>query len=298
MNDAGTEQAVIDRLVQWAQGREPIRAMLLYSSRANPNAWLDLFSDYDVLVAVTDVRSFHEDDRWLEDFGRVLVVYRNPIGLEHGFESFGFITLYDDGTKIDYGFFPVEFLHWAAREPRLPDDLDNGYVILVDKDHLTDGLQPPTYNAYFPTPPTERDYRAVIDEFFSDSTYVAKHLWRDNLFSVKLSLDHIMKLQCLRRMLEWQMEIEHHWSVKPGAYGKGLKGRVGPGIWSELESTYVGAGTAENWDALFKTIDLFRKVAVEVAVALGYEYPYDMDRRVTAHLARVRGLDRRADHLA
>ena len=34
------------------------------------------------------------------------------------------------------------------------------------------------------------------------------------------------------------------------------------------------------------------------ANALGYEYPYDMDRRVTAHLARVRGLDRRADHFA
>ena len=34
------------------------------------------------------------------------------------------------------------------------------------------------------------------------------------------------------------------------------------------------------------------------AAALGYEYPYDMDSGVTAHLARVRGLDRRADHLA
>ena len=37
--------------------------------------------------------------------------------------------------------------------------------------------------------------------------YVAKHLWRDNLFPMKLSLDHIMKFHCLRKMLEWQMGI-------------------------------------------------------------------------------------------
>jgi aminoglycoside 6-adenylyltransferase len=73
-------------------------------------------------------------------------------------------------------------------------------------------------------------------------------------------------------MLEWRMEIDYNWSVKTGAYGKGLKKRLKPEIWSELESTYVGARLEENWGALFKTIDLFRKVANEVADHLRYEY--------------------------
>ena len=63
-----------------------------------------------------------------------------------------------------------------------------------------------------------------------------------------------------------------------------------PEIWSELESTYVGAGIEENWDALFRTLALFRKVAVEVAGQLGYAYPHDVHRRVVVHAQRVRGV--------
>jgi aminoglycoside 6-adenylyltransferase len=204
----------------------------------------------------------------------------------------GFITHYEEGVKVDYGFYPVEYLTWVAREAKLPDDLDNGYTVLLDKDHLTAELKPPTYTAYFPCPPTRQEFIAIVEEFFNDSAYVAKHLRRDNLFSVKLSLDHIMKFGCLRQMLEWRMEIEHNWRVKPGACGKGLQMRIEPGVWSALESTYVGAGFDENWDALFATIDLFRKVASEVARQLGYEYPFDMDRRVVAYLNGVRDLDK------
>jgi aminoglycoside 6-adenylyltransferase len=298
MRDTEKEQAVISRLVQWAEKHEAIRAMLLYSSRTHPNAPLDVFSDYDVLLAVTDVHPFHEDDRWLEEFGKVLVVFRNPIGLEHGFENLGFVTHYEDGTKIDYGFYPVKFLRWVADESRLPEDLDNGYAVLLDKDHLTDRLKAPSYAAYIPTPPTEQDYRAVIEEFFNDSLYVAKNLWRDNLFPMKYCLDYIMKFQCLRKMLEWRMEAEHNWSIRLGAYGKGLKKHSKPEIWAELESTYVGAGTEENWEALFKTIGLFRRVATDVAGALGYKYLHELDKRVMSYLHKVKKLDKRADHLA
>ena len=293
MSDTRADQAILDRLIAWAGSCESIRAMLLYSSRANPAATLDRFSDYDVLLAVTDVRSFHEDARWLEAFGKVLVVYRNPIGLEHGFECFGFITHYEEGVKIDYGFFPTAFLAWAAQQPRLPDDLDDGYAVLLDKDGLTAGLRPPTYTAYRPVPPGEQAYRTVIEEFFNDALYVAKNLWRGNLLPMKESLDTIMKFTCLRKMLEWQMEIEHDWSIRTGAHGKGLKKHIRPEVWAELERTYVGAGPAENWAALFRTIDLFRAAASDVAGALRYEYPHDMDDKVTARLKEIRELGTR-----
>ena len=49
-----------------------VRAMLLTSSRADPKAHLDLFSDYDVILVVTDIHPFFEDRTWLQDFGQVL----------------------------------------------------------------------------------------------------------------------------------------------------------------------------------------------------------------------------------
>jgi hypothetical protein len=56
MNEHTPEQAVYNRLIHWAEKEDLIRAMLLYSSRANRHASTDIFSDYDILLAVTDVR--------------------------------------------------------------------------------------------------------------------------------------------------------------------------------------------------------------------------------------------------
>ena len=71
MHTTPTDQAVITRLNHWAQSNKSIRAMLLYSSRANPDAVVDRFSDYDILLAVDDVRGFHQDDSWMDVFGDV-----------------------------------------------------------------------------------------------------------------------------------------------------------------------------------------------------------------------------------
>ncbi len=75
----------------------------------------------------------------------------------------------------------------------------------------------------------------------------------------------------------------------------GLKGLLPASVWVELERTYVGGGIAENWDALFATVGLFRDVAVEVGGALGFEYPSDLCARVCAYLEDVRTLERPGD---
>jgi len=289
------ENRVLHRLIQWAEQREPVRAMLLTSSRANPKAPVDLFSDYDVILVVENIHPFFEDRTWLAEFGKVLVVYRDPIQLEYGFERFRYITQYEDGGKIDFTLWPVELLRRVAENSELPGELDVGYTVLLDKDRLTDELKPPTYQAYVPTPPTEAAYQNVVEEFFHESTYMAKHLWRDELMPAKYNLDHAMKQVNLRTMLEWRLGIDQRWSVNPGDYGKGLKKVLKPEIWAELENTYVGAAIEENWQALFGTITLFRKVAIEVADHLGYSYPHDLDQRVVEYLQKVKSLDRRAE---
>jgi aminoglycoside 6-adenylyltransferase len=291
MNEPAKGDRAIDRLIEWAEKQAAVRALIQTSSRANPDAPVDLFSDYDVIVVVTDIRPYDADDSWLEDLGRVLVVYRDPLRLDHGFERFARITQYEDGLKIDYTFWPVGLLNHVIADAELPDELDVGYRILVDKDNLASRLKPPTHRAHIPEPPTEIAYRTLIEEFFHEATYVAKHLWRNDLLPAKYNLDQAMKQDDLRQMLEWRIECDLGWDWKPGAYGKGLKQRLPAETWAELESTYVGAGLKENWQALFRTIDLFRKVAIEAGERLGYSYPHELDRRVSAYLQKVRTLD-------
>jgi aminoglycoside 6-adenylyltransferase len=181
-----------------------------------------------------------------------------------------------------------------VKEPQLPREFDAGYQVLLDKDHLTEGLQLPTYASYIPTPPTEAEYQDRIESFFLDTTYVAKFLWRDDVMAAKHILDYYIKQEHLLPVLQWRIEIDHKWSIKPGPYGRGLKRWLPTNLWADLENTYTGAELNSNWSALFQTIDLMRRVATEVGERLGYSYPDELERRVVSYLQKVRKLDRDA----
>lgn len=290
MLDKLKENPVVQKIMNWAEQQDNVRVLILYSSRTYPGARVDLLSDYDLLLIVRDIQPYFTDKSYLDELGKVLVVYKNPIGQENGFDSFGDTTLYEDGIKIDYGFLPVAWLEWVRSQGHLPDELENGYVVLLDKDGLTSGLKAPTYKAYIPEKPSAEEYQALVEEFFNETTYVAKNLWRDELFFWKFNLDYYMKNVLLLRMMEWRMEIDNNWSVKAGAHGRGIKKHFDLATWKELEATYAGAGIAENWQALFKTIDLFRKLSLEVGERMGFTYPRDLDSRVVEYLHKIHAL--------
>jgi aminoglycoside 6-adenylyltransferase len=291
---AERDDNVIGQLNRWADSQDLIRAVILTSSRAIPHGSVDLFSDYDVILAMRSIHPLYADRAWLEVFGPVLAGYRDPIIDENGLERSAYVIQYENGLKIDFSLWPVELLQRVTNSEQLPVEFDAGYQVLVDKDDLTTGLKQPTYSGYIPAPPTEAYYMDLIEGFFLDTTYVAKFLWRDDMMAAKHILDHSLKQEHLRPMLEWHAEIDHEWTLKPGPYGRRLKQHLRPDLWAELESTYIGVGSDENWEALFRTIGLMRRVATDVGKHLGYTYPHLLERRVVDYLWRVRRLDRNA----
>jgi len=293
MNDQSQPSDAVPRLIDWANARDEIRAMLMTSTRAKPNAVVDVFSDYDIILVLRDIHPFVENKRWLQTFGQVLVSYWDPIHASSvpGIDQTSSVIQYANGLKIDFTLWPVELMQHIATHKTLPADLDDGYVVLVDKDKITVGMPPPTYTIYIPVKPTAQAFATWVEEFFSDPPYVAKCLWRDELMPAKWCLDYDMKHVYLRRMLEWRVECDHNWSLPAGNLGKGLKKYLPVDIWAELEGTYAEAGIKENWAALFKTMALFRRVAIEVADCLGYDYSHDLDAGVTAYVKKMKKMD-------
>jgi aminoglycoside 6-adenylyltransferase len=277
----------INFLIDWGKQQDDVRAMILTGSLASPAPYVDAMSDYDVILILTDNLPRFERREWLSDFGTVLVAYRDPILPNEELQSWGYVVQYESGLRIDFTLWTVEMLQSLATMPELSAEFDAGYRVLMDKDSLTDSLKPPTHRGYIPKPPTEAEYLEKIENFLVDACGVAKYLWRDDLMAVKLVLDHYMKQEGLLQMLEWQLEIEHHWSVKPGPYGRRLKKWLRPDLWSALEATYTGADIASNWQTLERTIGLMQQVATEVGDSLGYAYPQAMHDRVMAYLQDI-----------
>jgi aminoglycoside 6-adenylyltransferase len=216
---------VLNPIIQWANAKAEIRAVLLTSTRAVPNAHVDILSDYDVILIVRDIHPFVSDHSWLEDFGDVLVVYWDPVypNPTFGIDCCANVTQYADGLKIDFTLWPVSLFQKIVAAPVLHAELDAGYQVLLDKDGLTVAMQAPTFKAYLPKLPSLETYQTHVNDFLTDAPYVAKCLWRNELFPAKWCLDYDMKHVYLRQMLEWRVGIEHNWSVPVGLLGKGLK---------------------------------------------------------------------------
>jgi aminoglycoside 6-adenylyltransferase len=286
-----SEAEVLGQVGAWATNHSLIRAVVLESSRAVGQAVLDRFSDYDILLVVSDVRPFADDNAWQRHFAEPLVRFSDTVAVL-GFETYSRLVLYQDHIKIDYAIWPLELLQRIVERQEPTELLDWGYRVLLDKDGLAARLPPATRTAHIPPKPTENEYTALVEEFWWETTYAAKHLWRDELVFAKYNLEVTMKFELLLHMLEWRIELDHGWTWKPGVLGRGMKRALPPDLWSALERTYAGPGIEDNWEALFAATALFRRVALEVAQALGYSYPQELDRGVSAYLEATHHLPR------
>jgi aminoglycoside 6-adenylyltransferase len=257
-----------------------------------PGGKVDALSDYDVILVVRDIRSLAGESvrTWIGDFGEVLVAWWDPIPTDPdaGIEQAGNVVQYADGLKIDFGLWSVGYLESVAALPALPADLDAGYRVLLDKEALTANLQPPTYRGYAPEPPDAATFFDNVYGFFVGVPYVAKCLLRDELLPAKWCLDIDMRDTYLRPMLEWWVACRHDWTIGLGNLGKGLKGKVPPALWQELEASYAGSAIEDNWESLFRLITLYDKVTREVAASLGFDYTDDLAERVSDFARRMR----------
>lgn len=277
------EAAVLARIVGWAGAQEAVRAVVLTSTRARPDAAVDALSDYDVILYATDPTPFLSGRSWPADLGPVLV-QMPPAGAAWEYPTR--LVLYEDGTKIDFTIQDLAALRAAAES--LPGELDAGYRVLLDKDGLAAALPGPTGSAYVLKPPTQADFTAVIEEFWFETSYVAKNLWRRELLPAKYSLECVSKQALLRRMLEWRVALDHDWTYRPGVEGRRLQDHLPPDLWIALEQTYAGADLEDNWTALFRTTALFRRVATDVARQIGLEYPHRLDAEMMRYLEQIR----------
>ena len=66
------EETVLNELLNWGQAKENIRAVVMTNSRTNTNASVDIFTDYDIELIVTNLQDFNNNDQWISYFGNVL----------------------------------------------------------------------------------------------------------------------------------------------------------------------------------------------------------------------------------
>ena len=277
-----TEKEVLSHFKKWAKNSDLIRAAVLTSSRANPEAEVDFLSDYDIELYVSDLSKFKKNDEWLEEFGPIMV--RWPYKPRStGFKDGNWITrliLFKDGLRIDF-----QITDQSKIEK---DAYANGYKILIDKDGITENLKKPTYSEFIIKKPEQEEYEALVNEFWWNAYYVPKYLWRDQLPFAKYMLDCTLRYSYLHQIIDWYIGLKNDWSVETGAQGKKFKEYLSKDKWEKWEETYAGADLEDNWTAFFEMTEFFRELAKEIGENLNYKYPDQVDKEVSKFCREIK----------
>lgn len=158
---------VLGEIINWAEQNDDVRAVLLTGSRENSNNVADLLSDYDIEIAVNNADQFLNGEQWLSAFGDILTIIRVD-------ESFSLrMVLYKDYVRIDFRIYSIENFKQYIDLPELPEHWDIGYIILCDKDRLTEHLEQPACKAFVVSKPSKEEFSATVTDFWWDTTYVA-----------------------------------------------------------------------------------------------------------------------------
>jgi aminoglycoside 6-adenylyltransferase len=289
-----TEQQMLDLILETARCDERVRAVIMNGSRTNPNARRDPFQDFDIVYLVTDVAPFRHHLEWIQRFGELMILQMpeemgDPPPSGDGF--FTYLMQFMDGNRIDLGLFTLA--QWRQHGK----DRDSLSLLLLDKDGIIEPFPPASEAAYLPKPPTAMQFADCCNEFWWVSPYVAKGLWRREILYAKTLLDEALRNEQLMKMLRWHIGVKTGFQISPGKLGKYFQKHLEPELWEMLLKTFADADYENTWDALFSMGDLFRRVAVPVADHFGFAYPFDDDRRVSAHLKYVRALPQDAKEL-
>lgn len=279
------DDTIRERIVEWARSEPAVRALALVGSRGR-GVGVDRLSDYDLVLFVRDVSAFTSSEGWLRSFGRVLVM------LPESYELMGRtvptrLVQYGEGPKVDFTICDVTPLRELAGAERLPEVLDAGYEMLVDKDGWGARLAAPSGRAGGDHRPTEAEFRQVVNEFWWEAAYVARNLARGEMVPALYSRECVMRFHCLVPMLEWWAHLSGR-GGPPGPHGRGLSRRLEGEEWERFSETVSGAGVEGGWNALWAMTDYFMDLTGRVARAAGFDAQDDVSEAVRAFLEGIR----------
>ncbi len=273
-----SENKVLNQLLGFAKEENQVRAVLWNGSRVNPNVKKDIFCDYDVVFSVIEPGYFLRNQDWIRQFGDLIIMQQNDC-MVGGTNAYIFLMQFTDGVRIDLSFHSIEVIAESVRRDSLTE-------VLLDKDNRIPLLDAPNESVYYVKKPSIQEFTKVVNEAWWIQTYVAKGIWRGELPLVKWMFDGIL-MDCLIKLLSWQVGLERNWQVNVGKCGRWLKKYLPPDIYEEFVTIYPGTDDEEIWQALAAYGKFVRKIGVKVAEGLGYIYPMQDDINVSGYLQEI-----------
>ncbi|WP_431611960.1 AadS family aminoglycoside 6-adenylyltransferase [Chryseobacterium sp. 'Rf worker isolate 10'] len=277
----------LEQIIHWAENNSDIRAVLLTSSLVNPYAPVDDFSDLDIELVFENRALYESGNEWIYLFGDPISMIEEGDRVFDGKHAMKMV-LYKDHVKVDFKLYQVSEFIEEINEEILPEDWDVGYKVVIDKDNLTKKLKPPTYQSIMIQKPAEKEFQQLLNDFWWDTTYVAKCLKRRDIFYAKFMSENILRTDYLVPLIEWYIAGNHDWKdITTNKHGRLFKKYLSSDLWIKVEKTFSGSNIEDNWKALFSYADLVHDLGTSLAEKLNFTYPKKLEGDIRNYLKEV-----------
>jgi aminoglycoside 6-adenylyltransferase len=264
--------------VAWARANDDIRAAFVVGSRARTDHPADQWADLDIIMFARNVEHYQNATDWLEQLAPVWIslTSRTVAGDPER------LVLFEGGIQTDFVFHSSDVLLQVPHmleSGSIPDIILRGTRVLLDKEGVLDRLPPPS-RPPAPQPPDAQAFRHTLDRFWFSAVYCARQLRRGELWAFQTGSGGMLGL--LLQMVEWHARALHGWDYDTWHAGKFIAEWAEPDVYADLRRIFAHLDALDSEQALQIRLNLFHRLARQVAARLRLDYPARQEVQIVA----------------
>ncbi len=256
-----------EAFVSWAEKTDDIRAAFIVGSRARADHSADKWSDLDIILYANNDEFYLYNTEWLEALGNIWAtfIYHTSSGEPER------LTVFEGGYQVDIVFHSSNALRRMVKDQTTPESFYRGVRVLVDKDNVSGYIVPSVFKPKLSLTISETAFIQTINMFLFTSVYIAKQIFRGELWTAKTRENDLKVL--LLQMMEWHAKAMHGKDYDIWHAGRFLHEWVEQKTLDEIKNTFGLYEKADSFRALMAAMNLFRRLSVETANKLRLRYP-------------------------
>jgi len=288
-------QKWIDQFLEWARPRNDIRAAMIFGSQAKKGGSLsDDWSDLDIAIFTSKPRLYTKNNSWMREISPMWAGLMDTNEVWNGVAAASGFSVYEGGVIVDPIIVPIAkahlailcilLLNWRPSVWRQTDHpivnfcremsgfFRRGVIVLFDKDGLTQRLAKiaESIPQYASPPPSSEKFRETADSFWVDPPRVVASLRQGKLVWAMRSFTPMFGQ--IFNMAEWHTQAKHGWDNGQQYRPKMIEKWADPFIVESLSQVYPRYVVDDIWRALIASMNLYRRLTVETAALLAYDY--------------------------
>ncbi|WP_020153250.1 aminoglycoside 6-adenylyltransferase [Caldibacillus debilis] len=272
-------EALIERIKDWAESQQDIRAVLIQGSYARQEKPADEWSDLDLTIVSTTPDIYISTTEWLQYLGKYWLTFVEKTSDGNEMER---RVLFEDGLDVDFAVYSNTTIQQMIVHG-LPEHakytLSKGIRILVDKDGIINQIVGIKIEKEEVEPPSQQEYLELVNDFLYHYIWTLKKLKRKELWTAKGCLDNYMKWKLLK-LIEWHSRATKGWNYDTWHAGRFLEEWADPKVIQGLRGSFSHYDHDDILRALKETYKLFRWLAIEVAERQSFGFPFANEEMV------------------